>query len=160
MADTFTPNYNLLKPDPSGNADINELNSDLDIIDTQMKANADAAAALNTTPAPTDITVNVTAASGFTVAFCQAVTVGKLVQIDLRVTRTGGTIAAANITNVAMCTLPVGYQPKITTGVTTTGFGGVVSGAINTNGQIDLASVAVDWPNNSDISFSALFLKP
>lgn len=160
MADTFTPNYNLIKPDPAGNADVGELSSNFNAIDTALKANADGVTALNTTPAPTDITANVTASTGFTVAFAQAVKIGKMCQIDVRVTRTGGTIAAANVGNVAMCTLPAGYRPKITCGITTSGFGGIISAAINTNGQIDLAAVANDWPNNSDISFSAFFFIP
>lgn len=40
MADTFTPNYNLLKPDPTGLADISELNGDLDTIDAALFAAA------------------------------------------------------------------------------------------------------------------------
>lgn len=47
MATTYTPNYNLGKQeDYSDKFDMSVITDDMDIIDTQMKANADAAAAV------------------------------------------------------------------------------------------------------------------
>ena len=41
---TTTTNYNLVKPEYSDDADIADINGNMDAIDTQMKANADAIA--------------------------------------------------------------------------------------------------------------------
>lgn len=39
---TLTTNYNLIKPDYADSADIADINGNMDVIDLQMKANADA----------------------------------------------------------------------------------------------------------------------
>lgn len=41
---TYTDNYNLIKPDYNEDADINDLNSNFDVLDTQIKSISDSAA--------------------------------------------------------------------------------------------------------------------
>lgn len=41
---TYTDNYNLIKPDYNDDADINDLNSNFDVLDTQIKSISDSAA--------------------------------------------------------------------------------------------------------------------
>jgi hypothetical protein len=64
MATTYTPNYNLGKQeDYSDKFDMSVITDDMDIIDAQMKANADAAAAV--TPTVESSTIDNTALASF-----------------------------------------------------------------------------------------------
>ena len=45
---TNTTNYGLKKPDQTDNYNVDDINANADIIDAQMKTNADAAAAVQT----------------------------------------------------------------------------------------------------------------
>ena len=65
---TRTRNYNLIKPDGTDLVDIDELNSNFNIIDTQLKANADRTAgkqdALTFDDAPTEGSTNLVTSGG------------------------------------------------------------------------------------------------
>ena len=64
MATTYTPNYSLGKQeDYSDKFDMSVITDDMDIIDAQMKANADAAAAV--TPTVESSTIDNTALASF-----------------------------------------------------------------------------------------------
>ena len=60
MADTITTNYNLTKPEVGGSDDSwgDKVNTDLDLIDTQMKVNANAVEAVKSNAAPKNLILN------------------------------------------------------------------------------------------------------
>ena len=60
MADTTTTNYNLTKPEVGGSDDSwgDKVNTDLDLIDTQMKVNANAVEAVKSNAAPKNLILN------------------------------------------------------------------------------------------------------
>lgn len=152
-----TVNLGLTKPAQGEQYNIDGFhNPNMDIIDSAVGALQEA-----TTPgAAVTITTTDTDNTKFAVQSAQGVKMGKLAQVDIRVRRTGPTISSGNVSNVAMFTLPVGWRPIISTGVTTTAFGGLISADISSGGVVTLDSVGIDWPTTSDISISALFLVP
>lgn len=154
---TTTANLGLVKPDQGEQYNIDITNANMDSIDA-------AVGVLQAKTAPTAAPVSLTTVDSdntkFVTTFAQGIKMGNLAQLDFRIKRTGATIGAGNVVNVAMTVLPAGWRPILVTSCGTTGYGGGADVVINQSGQVDLASLSIDWPSGNEISFSALFLVP
>ena len=154
---TTTANLGLVKPDQGEQYNVDIFNANNDAIDTAV---GNLQADTTTTPAGSAVASTDTDNTKFAVQFAQGIKMGNLAQLDIRVRRTGATITAGNTGNVAMFTLPAGWRPILASGLMTTGFGGMMSASITSDGTVTLAALGNDWPNAADISFQAIFLVP
>lgn len=83
---SYTPNYNLKKPAGTDPVQISDINGNMDIIDTQLKATNDQIV-------PVDITSSLSCEANVSIDAGGVYEIGKLVVVNLRVKVTGACAA-------------------------------------------------------------------
>lgn len=142
----YTPNFNLVKPAGTEQFDEANDNSNMDIIDTQLKNLTDALdARLDVLEADSgDVTNNITASAGWTVSAIRNRKIGKLAIVSCNFQKTGSGISGTsdgNIANVEMGVIAAGWRPHNDTALGATSTGIMYGGYINEAGQIVLSAL-------------------
>lgn len=107
-----------------------------------------------------DITAIVGAgAIGYSVESAKARRIGKIAMIEILIKRTGADINPSNLVNVAMtAALPAGdWRPVMPAGLVNGPYGGGINAYIETNMQIILTAVAIQWPTDLIQSFHGTY---